>query len=233
MFSILKQLGVNFKSEKVFEWARDKRYDFYLQDYNVIIEMMGEQHYSHDIYYTKCSKIIENDNIKRQLAISNGINIDNYICIDSKVSDVNYIFSKVCESNLSSILALEKVDIDKIQSDIQSKPIKEVARLWDGGTHDLNEIAKIVGLHPSTTSRLIRKGADIGINSYTKEDSIKMGVIKTKQSRYQNGSIPCMCIEDGTCFGNFSLAEKYSESIYGVKLDRHCVRGNCYENINM
>ena len=39
--------GVIFENEKSFEWQTNKlrRYDFYIPQYHLIIEYMGEQHY--------------------------------------------------------------------------------------------------------------------------------------------------------------------------------------------
>ena len=43
--AMLIQLGVEFKREYIISVAKDKRYDFYLPDFNTFIEFDGEQHY--------------------------------------------------------------------------------------------------------------------------------------------------------------------------------------------
>ncbi len=41
----LTEHNIAFVKEKVFEWSDRKRYDFYLPDYNLLIEYHGRQHY--------------------------------------------------------------------------------------------------------------------------------------------------------------------------------------------
>lgn len=43
--SMLSQINIKYESQKTFEWAENKRYDFYLQEHNMIIEVHGLQHY--------------------------------------------------------------------------------------------------------------------------------------------------------------------------------------------
>lgn len=45
MTSVLDQLQINYQLQYSPSWAEGKRYDFYLLDYNCIIETHGEQHY--------------------------------------------------------------------------------------------------------------------------------------------------------------------------------------------
>ena len=41
MYSLLKQLEIKFIHHKTFNWSQNKEYDFYLPDYNAIIETHG------------------------------------------------------------------------------------------------------------------------------------------------------------------------------------------------
>ena len=66
--------NINFESEKTFSWSNRKRYDYYLSDYNCIVEIHGAQHF----YYTGLSERTleeeqKNDNWKKDIAIKNGI----------------------------------------------------------------------------------------------------------------------------------------------------------------
>ena len=45
MIAVLSQLDIEFIHDKPFKWSNHKRYDFYLPDYNTIIETHGGQHY--------------------------------------------------------------------------------------------------------------------------------------------------------------------------------------------
>lgn len=69
----LKEINVKFKKE--FKIDSNKRYDFYLQDFNLIIEIDGEQHFR-QVRNWKChEKTIENDIKKMKTAIENGYSI--------------------------------------------------------------------------------------------------------------------------------------------------------------
>lgn len=43
--NFLEQCCVEFVCEKIFEWSDNKRYDFYIPEFNCIIEANGKQHY--------------------------------------------------------------------------------------------------------------------------------------------------------------------------------------------
>lgn len=79
--SILKMHNINFNSQKRFDDCRDKYtlpFDFYLPDYNLIIEIMGEQH-EHPVNYfggeEAFKKCIQHDKMKRDYLKINNINI--------------------------------------------------------------------------------------------------------------------------------------------------------------
>lgn len=79
--SILKMYNINFNPQKRFDDCRDKYtlpFDFYLPDYNLIIEIMGEQH-EHPVNYfggeEAFKKCIKHDKMKRDYLKANNINI--------------------------------------------------------------------------------------------------------------------------------------------------------------
>lgn len=47
VISMLRQLNIDYIYNKPYYWSNKKKYDFYLQNYNMIIETHGEQHYKH------------------------------------------------------------------------------------------------------------------------------------------------------------------------------------------
>ena len=75
--NFLKNKGVVFEKEKTFEWLKNKAhlyYDFYLPEYNVVIECQGVQHYiplKGNI--KKYDEITTNDKIKKELSVKHGI----------------------------------------------------------------------------------------------------------------------------------------------------------------
>lgn len=79
--SILKKYNINFNSQKRFDDCRDKYtlpFDFYLPEYNLIIEIMGEQHERPIGYFggeESFRKCIKHDKMKRDYLKEHNINI--------------------------------------------------------------------------------------------------------------------------------------------------------------
>ena len=84
MYNILNQFNINFihqATKRVLKWADNYRYDFFVRNLNLIIEMNGDQHFNKPIYYRKNVKDeMTNDQKKEMLARNNGIK--NYFQID-------------------------------------------------------------------------------------------------------------------------------------------------------
>ncbi|MGW6611622.1 hypothetical protein ACWF7H_28460, partial [Peribacillus butanolivorans] len=104
MYSLLTQLEIEFEFQITFDWSKNiktnnpkldgtKRYDFYLNEINTIIETEGRQHFEETGFELLGGRTLqeeqENDRIKKSLAIVNEIN--NYIVIDCRESEIEFI----------------------------------------------------------------------------------------------------------------------------------------------
>ena len=101
MRAFLEQSGLTFEMHKIFKWSNLKEYDFYLPDYNIIIETHGIQHYDKSFERMGGMTLKEvqlNDVYKKNLAIKN--NIEKYIVIDCRESDFDYIYKNIETSEL-------------------------------------------------------------------------------------------------------------------------------------
>ena len=91
--NFLSELKINYKTQYRIDGYLYK-YDFYLIDYNYIIEAHGNQHYDEHGFGSffegakTLNEEIENDENKKKLAISKGYN---YIILDCRKSEFNYI----------------------------------------------------------------------------------------------------------------------------------------------
>lgn len=85
----LKNKNINFEIEKNFSWQSNLRYryDFYIRDFSLVIEYMGQQHF---IETSFCEDSLaerqKRDLIKKQESISNGLNY-----LDISYKDFNNI----------------------------------------------------------------------------------------------------------------------------------------------
>lgn len=95
------------KKEIIFNWCKNKRYDFLLEDIKTIIELDGPQHFKQISNWQSVEKTQINDNFKNKVALKNGYrmiricqetvlyNKDNWEqqiidCIENK-KDINFI----------------------------------------------------------------------------------------------------------------------------------------------
>ena len=73
----LNELNISFIKERRFKDCRDKKplpFDFWLPNYNLLIEYQGRQHY-HKTKFIDTEKLIKHDNIKRNFCLENNIKL--------------------------------------------------------------------------------------------------------------------------------------------------------------
>ena len=66
--------NINFQTEYKFDWSENRRYDFYLPDYKLVIEYMGIQHYKTVKFFQKTLKEQQEiDQWKKEQALLHGL----------------------------------------------------------------------------------------------------------------------------------------------------------------
>lgn len=165
MASILSRLEIEFTKQLSFDNGKHN-YDFYLSKYNTILETHGEQHYKGWLGNNKdLIQQQENDRIKRELAIANGIKPENYHEIDCRYSTLEW-----CRPNIEKTLG-NHVDVsiltdeDWRQADIQAqKSLKiEVCKYWKENKEidsslTPQRVADVFGISNSTTWSYLKWG---------------------------------------------------------------------------
>lgn len=176
-YSILEQLNLNFETEYSPIWSKPKRYDFYFNYNNeeYIIEANGRQHYENH-GFDNCGgrpldEEIENDLIKKELALSNGIKEDNYIVIDCRKSKLEFIKQNILNSNLSKMFDLSKIDWLKCEEYTCSNLLKQACDLWNSGIHSTVEIGSLLKLDGSTIRKYLIKGTKVNLCKYNSVES--------------------------------------------------------------
>lgn len=178
LYNILEQLGINFKWHKTFNWSKNtkqgtKIYDFYLKEYNMIIETHGLQHYKESMRSFKSLQEEQiNDLFKKELALSN--NIQNYIILDCSESNCNFIYNSIVKSPLSLIFDIKKINIKEADKFATNNLVKYCAELWNSGKNT-RDISDIVHIHISTVRRYL-----------TKADQLQWCNYKRKQYKINN-----------------------------------------------
>ena len=115
---IFKKSNINYiyqYTSKNAEWVGSYRYDFLLNlpIGETVCEAHGEFHYSSSNgYYRDITKIVENDKNKKDLVIKNN---KIFVEIDCRISDVDYIVSKLKDSILSEYIDFENLNYDEMK----------------------------------------------------------------------------------------------------------------------
>lgn len=158
MMGILEVNNIEYEAEKIFEWASDKRYDFYIPSTSTIIEMHGGQHYRDRKYPTNnwgksCKEIQKNDLYKKELALANGIK--HYVEIDARESLPNYISNSINNSYISYLL--DNVDIAEVlQKCLLQSKVMDVVHFYNEGITSTSKLSNLVGIADNTCRRYIK-----------------------------------------------------------------------------
>ena len=188
MYSVLKQLNIEFEFQKTFEWSKDvisdnpklngtKRYDFYLHELNTIIETHGRQHFKKSFEYTGIrAKTLEeeqeNDRIKKSLALENEIKEEKYIVIDCKCSEMKFIKSNILKSKLNNIFDLSQIDWLKCHEFACSSLVTLTCDLWNEGKK-ITEICEALKLTKPTIIKYLKQGKELLICNYDAKEEIR------------------------------------------------------------
>ena len=167
IFNMLNQLRINFKSQYRFEGSL-LRYDFYLQDYGVILEVNGEQHYKQKWDRNET----ENDIKKKEFAISCGVNEEKYIVLDCRESNLEFIKQSILKSELNKFVDCNFVDFTKCAEFASNNLVKQASKLWNEGCN-IKAISDKLCIHKHTVILYLKQGNDVGWCNYKAGDDIK------------------------------------------------------------
>ncbi len=142
--NFLDQLNVDYiyqLSKSTLIWVDNYFYDFYLPDYNCIVETHGGQHYK-DVTWSSSTITNNNDENKMKLALNNGIS--NYIQLDCRKSTLEHISNSILKSELLDLLNLKANQINWEQcSEFACRNItKDICNFYVNNNHDINITSK-------------------------------------------------------------------------------------------
>lgn len=208
MYSLWRQIGLFFRTEMSFDWSMNRRYDGYIEHngYKIIVEQHGEQHYSKPIMANgKCRSVEEehqNDILKRQLALDNGI--DYYFEIDCRKSDADYIRKNVVDSGILEILGVDADLIDWKACDefATSNLIKEICEFRETFKWPIIKIAEKYGFSRTTIREYLARGAKFGWCSYSASSSKE----NADATMFRRKSSPIHCSETGMYYDSSGVA---------------------------
>ncbi len=198
-YNLLKKTGVLFIPEKTFLWGGLCRYDFYIPEFEMIVELHGAQHYD-----KRFPEIAQNDVYKRDLALSN--NIKHYIEIDCRRSNARFIFDNL-NKNLSDFFDFSGIDIDEIAMLAQKKISEIVLEVLEKNGYDVGITANQMSIHRATVSGYLNTAIRAGkLSEQYVRESQKQNKIKF---HYQKEAKPIRNIDTGEVFGSNRQVEEY------------------------
>lgn len=225
MYSVLKQLGVEFETQYSPNWIKPKKYDFYIPSLNMIIETHGLQHYESRSRGRSLEEEQENDRIKKELALSNGI--ERYIELDCRRSDMDLIKGSILNNELSELFNINVINWAKCEEyAMKSNIVKEVCNYWKNKkewetTKDLESEFEVC--KPAIV-RYLKQGAKLGWCEYDAKEEMRKSAFKNRISK------PIKIFNNGELLGEFEEISKLSdksEELFGVKLLSNSIISVC------
>lgn len=216
MYNFLQQLNVNFVCQvtnSILSWCGKFRYDFYLPDYNMIIETHGLQHYEKSGFTTRTLlEEQENDKIKEQLAKSNGIK--KYIIIDCRYSELEWISNSILSSRLNEIFNLKNISWNDCAINAVSSMIVKTCDLWNKNQNiNLYDLSKMIKLSISTVYRYLEIGNKYNMCVFDKTKYIDSIKEEWYDKAIRNKRKKVYCFVTGEVFESASEADRY----YGIQ----------------
>lgn len=178
---VLKQLKIDVDWSYTPSWSNKKRYDFYIPSLNVLIETHGMQHYKQGFASIGKRSLKEeqvNDKYKYELAIANGIKPENYIVIDCRYSELNYLKNSILNSRLAEIFDLNNVDWKKVGINSSKQIQKVCVDYWNLGVTRTVEIGRLLGITSASVNKYLKNANISGECEYTGSVKISKNIIQ-------------------------------------------------------
>lgn len=168
--SVMVQISKTYENQKIFSWSQYKKYDVY--DAGIFIEIHGQQHYLKSFETcggrTLCEEQI-NDSVKMKLAKENDLNYIDYITIDARFSDFDFIKRNILKSNLSNYYDLSIIDWGSVKNNVGKSLTAEAGKLHNSG-YDSMQISILLNVSRGTAIKYLHTATSLGICNYNPKE---------------------------------------------------------------
>ena len=233
MINFLDSLNIEYitqYSSKNAKWCSKYRYDFYLKDYDCIIEVHGMQHYKNTSWSTY-KDTHENDINKMNLANNH---VQRYIVLDVRKSELEYIKQSILQSELENLLCLYTYDINwsKIQKKTVLPILKQISDKYNNYSKNISELSKIFHCSNPTIVYYLKEASILNMCDYN-PDKKRFEILKQNHANNSEiGSKPLMCVDDSRVFRNARILQDVSDSLYSKHLDYRAISAVCNNKRN-
>lgn len=221
--NVLLQLGLDFipqLNRSTFKWCENYRYDFYIPSLNTIIEAHGKQHYEESTLTNKTLAEEQlNDFKKQELALNNGIS--QYVVIDCKESELEYIKNSLLSNNLFVELGVENISWKECEKYAVHSMVKDVCDYWNSATNEitLTDLSNKFKLSKKTLINYLKRGTILGWCSYTPSSKLSSTAFKGSE---------IICLQNKMIFDSFRKCSLESEDKLGTYINRKHISNSVY-----
>lgn len=220
MKNVLMQLNEEHITEYSPDWIKPKRYDFYLPQKKIIIEMDGAIGHGNKTFDGSDSDEMHKiDKYKDEKALEHGIKV---IRINSEISDLDYISSNIIKSDLREIFDLSSIDWNKCQSDSLTPMQIIVCNLWND-CHDIQSIIDETNLARTTVIKYLNSMSKIELCDYNPFKQHSLSGKNNISKAYEKNKIQVICLDTNQVFDSLAEANKW----LGYNLKSHTIQDNC------
>ena len=212
VFNILQQLLNNDftyqLSKTTFKWCNNYKYDFYFKINNekYVLETHGIQHYEESPRGRNLEEEQENDKLKKELAITNGIKEDNYIVIDCRYSILEWIKEHILKSKLNELFNLNNINWLECNKYACSSLVKKVCEIKKNNSNiTTTNIGNIFKLDRNTIREYLKQGTKIGWCKYNSKNESNKNLQKNTLLNQKK----IICLNNKKIFNSILNAEKY------------------------
>ena len=225
--NIFKYLKIEYISQYRINKYKYK-YDFYLPEFDIIIELHGKQHYDsgRNKYWKTYEEEHENDMFKYDIAVLNGFEYNkNYFIIDCFYSDVEYIFNNIKKTLLKDLLL--NIDYNELCNIVKKseKSLMLIACELKNKNNNMtsSDIADIIGVDRHTVRLYLKKGKKYNMCNYDENSERNNGRNKGLKKANENKKMRIEVYKDNIFCGEFnSITElvNISEEKFGIKFSQ-------------
>lgn len=231
MKAVLEEIKIDYIKEYSPKWISPKRFDFYIPNKNIIIEMNGLQHIKNTSFNgtrTFSDEIKKNDLFKKEKALENNIKV---IEIESYFSEFNYIKENIILS-LSKYFNLSNINWELCELKARNNIVKEICEHKNNNPNLFtSDIAKEYNISQATCARYLKIGTEIGWCNYNpKEESDRNIKQSIERSKSKAEKIVVMNKDNDEILGIFNSAlelEEKSLGLFGVLFKQGNTRYCC------
>ena len=226
--AFLEQCKIDFQREKIFAWSQNKRYDFYVPCFRLIIETNGKQHYKKSFAFSDSrtlSEEIENDIIKYNLADQSD-EIEYYISLNCENSDLTWIKQSILNSDIPDVFgsAIKNIDWSKCDEYATSNITKKICEAYNNET-DLHTLCKLFHLSMNSIRDKLKYGTKLGWCNYDPKVAIRESHKKSAEYIIKNLSKPVVQIDgSGTIISEFNSIQE-AQRVLNISHIWDCVSG--------